>query len=299
MPPQNGHSQPVSARNGQGNPTPVVAYRVAIPTPKAAYPASHFSPPTASNGRGSVVRAVVTLSFCPVVVPLDCVGAWPTLTRVTTGGATLTNHPGAYPPVPTAPVPAWTPPAWVPPVPVYPYAHWGRRVGAFVLDVAPACLALVPFWIGYGLFYVRVVQLPTRGAQPLTQALLTDLLRPALLWMALGLVLLLPALGWLGRNRWWTAGRTGQSWGKRVLGTALIAEVNGRPMGAGHAFLRDLLHVLDVVAVVGLLWPLWHPKRQTFADLLVRTVVVDRPRPSRPGPPPPAPHTPSPYGAES
>lgn len=183
-------------------------------------------------------------------------------------------------------------------MPVYPYARWGRRVAAFTLDVVPAALPLVPFWIGYGLFYVRVVQLPSRGSQPLTQALLTDELRPALLWMALGLALLLPALGWLWWNRWRAAGRTGQSWGKRLLGTALVAEVNGRPVGAGNAFLRDLLHVLDGAAFVGYLWPLWHAKRLTFADLLLKTVVVDQPRPGRPGPLP-APAVSSPYGAES
>lgn len=202
-----------------------------------------------------------------------------------------------------SPAPAPAPPAWVPPVPVYPYAHWGRRVGAFVIDVAPLSLAAVPFWIGYWLFYVGVGQLTTRGSVPLAQALLTDQLRPALLWMVGGLVLLLPALGWLWWNRWRTAGRTGQSLGKRVLQTALVAEVNGQPLGAANAFLRDLLHLLDGIAYVGYLWPLWHAKRQTFADLLMTTVVIDHPRTVDPGPASGRPddHAPGhhPYGAGS
>lgn len=52
------------------------------------------------------------------------------------------QHPPAPP---TAPPPVRVPPVWVPPVPVYPYAHWGRRVGAFLIDVAPVYLAMVPF----------------------------------------------------------------------------------------------------------------------------------------------------------
>jgi uncharacterized RDD family membrane protein YckC len=197
------------------------------------------------------------------------------------------QHPPAPP---TAPPPVWRPPvreqpAWVPPVPVYPYAHWGRRVGAFLIDVAPVYLAMVPFWVGYALFYRRVVELPGRSSRPLRDALLDEPLRPALVWMVVGVVVLAAALGWLGWNRWRIAGRTGQSVGRRLLRTALVAEVNGRPIGPVNAFLRDLLHALDAVAYVGFLWPLWHPKRQTFADLLMATVVVDRRAPAEPAPP--------------
>jgi uncharacterized RDD family membrane protein YckC len=65
--------------------------------------------------------------------------------------------------------------------------------------------------------------------------------------------------------------------GKRVLKTKLVAEVNGQPIGAVNAFLRDLLHILDGAAYIGYLWPLWDAKRQTFADMIMKTVVVDHP----------------------
>ena len=42
-------------------------------------------------------------------------------------------------------------------------------------------------------------------------------------------------------------------------------------------------HILDALTYVGFLWPLWDAKRQTFADMLMRTVVVDD---SVPGPGP-------------
>ena len=56
------------------------------------------------------------------------------------------------------------PPVWVPPVPVYPYARWGRRVGAYLIDFAPAYVAMIPFWIGYVLFYVRIIQVTAGGS---------------------------------------------------------------------------------------------------------------------------------------
>ena len=90
-------------------------------------------------------------------------------------------------------------------------------------------------------------------------------------------MLMLIAFGWHWYNRWLIAGRTGQSMGKRVLETKLVAEVNGQPIGAVNAFLRDLLHILDGIAYIGYLWPLWDAKRQTFADMIMKTVVVDHP----------------------
>jgi uncharacterized RDD family membrane protein YckC len=78
-----------------------------------------------------------------------------------------------------------------------------------------------------------------------------------------------------GYNRWFLAGRTGQSWGRKALGITLLDEQTGQPIGAGKAFLRDLAHFVDsVICYIGWLFPLWDAKRQTIADKIVRTVVV-------------------------
>jgi uncharacterized RDD family membrane protein YckC len=98
--------------------------------------------------------------------------------------------------------------------------------------------------------------------------------------MIVGTVLSLVALGWQIYNRWVLAGRTGQSVGKRVLKMVLIGDGTGRPIGVLNAFLRDLVHILDGFAYIGYLWPLWDEKRQTFADKLMRTIVVDSRTPS-------------------
>jgi uncharacterized RDD family membrane protein YckC len=95
--------------------------------------------------------------------------------------------------------------------------------------------------------------------------------------MIIGFVVMLASIGWQIYNRWITAGRTGQSLGKRVLKISLISEETGQPIGALNAFLRDLVHILDGFAYVGFLWPLWDEKKQTFSDKIMKTVVVDQP----------------------
>ena len=100
--------------------------------------------------------------------------------------------------------------------------------------------------------------------------------------MVVGGAIMLAGIGWNVYNRWIVGGRTGQSLGKRVTKIKLISEQTDQPIGAMNAFLRDLVHILDGAACVGYLWPLWDDKRQTFADKLMRTIVVDA-APATPG----------------
>ena len=75
------------------------------------------------------------------------------------------------------------------------------------------------------------------------------------------------------------AGRTGYSIGKGLLGIKLIGERSGEPIGAGMAFLRYLCHIVDALPLyLGYLWPLWDAKRQTFADKIMHTVVLNQPQ---------------------
>jgi uncharacterized RDD family membrane protein YckC len=148
------------------------------------------------------------------------------------------------------------------------YAPWARRAAALLLDDIPALVAAAFFAVGYGLFISALVQsssgsLPTAGVVP----------------MVIGGILYLGALGWTIYNRWIRAGRTGQSWGKRLTKIALVNELTSQPIGPVNAFLRDLVHILDGFASVGSLWPLWDEKKQTCADKLMKTIVIDAPGP--------------------
>ena len=129
-----------------------------------------------------------------------------------------------------------------------PYASWIVRVGAYLLDALPA-------WV-----------LIAIGA---------SLLAHGGVGGAIGAIFYLVALAWIGYNRWYRAGTTGQSLGKSVTNVRLVGEQTGAPIGGGMAFLRDLAHLVDaVICYVGFLFPLWDSKRQTLADKIANTVVV-------------------------
>ena len=69
-------------------------------------------------------------------------------------------------------------------------------------------------------------------------------------------------------------GWTGASPGKRALGVVVVDAATGRPVGFWRTLLRQVLHLLDAILLVGYLRPLWHPDRRTFADSILRTDVV-------------------------
>jgi uncharacterized RDD family membrane protein YckC len=157
----------------------------------------------------------------------------------------------AEPPAPAAgPRYAVQEPLYGQPVPTPDYASWLQRVGAYLVDgVVTALPALVLLFIG-------VAVGGTVGAVL------------ALAGYAAGIAVFF----W---NTVFRQGRTGQSIGKEQVGIRLIRERDGKPVGPGLSFVRQLAHVLDSVFFdIGFLWPLWDAKRQTFADKVCATVVV-------------------------
>lgn len=132
------------------------------------------------------------------------------------------------------------------------YAHWGQRVGSFLVD------ALIPA-AGFG---VVAGVLALIGSQSLL-----------VVGLSVGYLALLGFALW---NNGYRQGTTGQSIGKQVLGTKLVRARDGQPVGFGLAVGRQFLHVLDGLPLyIGYLWPLWDERRQTFADKVVDTVVVE------------------------
>ncbi len=148
------------------------------------------------------------------------------------------------------------------------YATWGKRVLAYVIDFLPGLIGASLFYIGYGI--AIFASLDTGNPTP-------DLGAGAG-WMMAGGVIALIGLAWTIFNRWITAGRTGQSLGKRITKIALIGEETNAPIGPLNAFLRDLVHTLDGFAYVGYLWPLWDERKQTFSDKIMKTAVIKTPQ---------------------
>lgn len=138
-----------------------------------------------------------------------------------------------------------------------PLANWGQRAGALLIDYLAA---IVPPFI---LFVIGIASAQTLGA-------------------GVVLFLLLGVAWFFGYVIYQVVGegRTGQGLGKRVVGIRVVRESDGQPLGVGQAFGRHLLHIIDylpavvIVIPLGYLWPLWHNKRQTWADMVLGSVVL-------------------------
>ncbi|MFD9339898.1 RDD family protein [Streptomyces sp. NPDC060028] len=155
---------------------------------------------------------------------------------------------GAYPPAPGMPGMPGMPGAGMPPL-----AHWGLRVGAYLLD---ALIILGPM---YALGFIDLANSDdpaNAGPGP---------------FFIIGMVY---AIG-MGFFQLYKEGSTGQTIGKKVVGISLRREADGSTLGFGMAFLRKLAHIVDgLPCYLGWLWPLWDSKKQTFADKICSTVVI-------------------------
>ena len=182
--------------------------------------------------------------------------------------------PPGTPPGPPPGTPPGTPPG-APPWQQQPYApagpplaHWGRRAAGALVDAA----LLLPFYLVAGV---------GGGLAQESGFFVT----------ALGLLVTL--VGWVGVvgfaiwNHLIKQGRTGRTIGKGLVGIKLVTKdaasandaagdaAGDASVGVPVALIRQVLHVLDAFCLLGYLWPLWDEKRQTFADKIVGTLVVD------------------------
>ena len=71
-------------------------------------------------------------------------------------------------------------------------------------------------------------------------------------------------------------GKTGQTWGRKVVGVKVLGEMTGEPLGFGRALGRVLFasFISGQIFYLGYLWMLWDDKQQTWHDKVVGSVVV-------------------------
>lgn len=124
------------------------------------------------------------------------------------------------------------------------YATWPNRVLGYLIDFG---VIIVLDIIGLGIPFLRFI------------ASLLGLV--AAIWFAI------------------QVGQTGQSPGMRVVGLKCVSESTGQPIGAGMGVVRAIAHIVDsIICLIGWLFPLWDSKRQTLADKIMSTVVIDVPK---------------------
>ena len=90
------------------------------------------------------------------------------------------------------------------------------------------------------------------------------------------IIQLVLVIGWLVYNFGYVGGKTGVTLGRKIGKTRLVSATTGQPIGPGLTVLRTLAHVVDsIICYIGWLFPLWDSKRQTLADKIMSTVVLD------------------------
>ncbi|TDZ94946.1 RDD family protein [Mycobacteroides salmoniphilum] len=146
------------------------------------------------------------------------------------------------------------------------YASWWSRVGAALLDGIPAGL----------LYVVGAVVIPATmtGASSGSHGHYTAG-GPSAVGIVVMVACWLGGLAYLIWNVGFNQGRTGQTWGKRVVGISVIAEQTRLPLGVGASIGRQLAHIVDALpCYLGFLFPLWDAKAQTFADKMMHSIVI-------------------------
>ncbi|MDP3983468.1 MAG: RDD family protein [Acidimicrobiia bacterium] len=132
-----------------------------------------------------------------------------------------------------------------------PLASWGDRVVATLIDAA----------VVLGLYVIVFVVSAIVG-------IASDALQ------AIILILGYLALSAFGLYLGFIEGETGQSPGKALTGLKVVRATDGQVIGGGMGIVRRLAHILDSFCLIGYLFPLFDPMRQTFADKIMTTVVL-------------------------
>jgi uncharacterized RDD family membrane protein YckC len=182
------------------------------------------------------------------------------------------SPPGGFPP---APPPGYAPYTAAPAAGNY--ASFGARFGGRFLDgilygIVAAVFYVPAFILGVAAFKDCTREHLDNGSTSITcesGQLKGGLLLAAIAIGALGLII----VGLLYIS---ALGKTGQTWGRKIVGVKVVSKDTGAPIGFGRAFGRTLLEqtISSWICFLGFLWMLWDNDKQTWHDKIVNSVVV-------------------------
>ena len=94
--------------------------------------------------------------------------------------------------------------------------------------------------------------------------------------LAGGIVLIALGLVLVGGLYVRALGRTGQTWGRRMVGVQVVDATTRKPLGVGRALGRSLFAwvVSGQFCSLGYLWMLWDTDKQTWHDKVVGSIVI-------------------------
>lgn len=142
-------------------------------------------------------------------------------------------------------------------------AGFGNRLGSYLLDVVLyGTVMIVLVSIASLMFVTDLLEDDASGADDgtIAGAILLAVLGPLLV-----LIVYVVQLG-----------RTGQTWGRQIVGNKVIRVDNGDVPGIGRALGRELFAwiVSASILYLGYLWMIWDDDRQTWHDKVAGTIVV-------------------------
>ncbi len=201
------------------------------------------------------------------------------------GGAGPAPAPG-YGPPPSFPAGGYgapaSPPGGIPPG-FQPYgtqgnarASFGQRLGALIVDAIVNLVILAPFLVGLYFLLDKALEncftiTKANGDKKLEcpdGALQVGPLVAAIVIGAIGLILVVYLnCRWVGRS---------QTPGQKALNIRVVDANSGQPIGMGRAFGRYLFRSLvsGSFCLLGYLWMLWDPNKQTWHDKVTNAVVI-------------------------
>ncbi len=151
---------------------------------------------------------------------------------------------------------------------------FGRRLGGFLLDGLIYGLASLLFLIPGIVLIVGAVASADCGADQFGDTACEGDVPVASL--VIGIILL--ALVFVPYAFYvWQLSRTGQTFGRRLVGVKVIDETTGEPPSLGKAIGRTLFAwiISGQIVYIGYLWMLWDDKQQTLHDKVTSTHVID------------------------
>jgi uncharacterized RDD family membrane protein YckC len=192
----------------------------------------------------------------------------------------MSNLPPPPPPPPTSGPPASPPPGYQLQQEGYGYAYgpgpgaelagFWRRLAALLVDGLIVMLFMIPAFAVAATGETEIDTCPN-DATALCEVPTDETSTRTFLFIILGSVV---GLGYFAVLE----GTRGQTVGKKAMGIAVVDATTGQPIGIGRGIGRQFARWLSqLVIYLGYLWMLWDPKKQTWHDKLVKSIVVRRP----------------------
>lgn len=145
-------------------------------------------------------------------------------------------------------------------------AGFGNRLGSYLLD------AVLYGAVMFALIFIGSLMVAGElfvDSWAVDEDVDDGIVAAAILLMVLGPLLVI--IGYLVQ-----LGRTGQTWGRRIVGNKVTRVDTGDVPGIGRAIGRELFGwiVSASIMYLGYLWMIWDNDRQTWHDKVAGTVVV-------------------------